>query len=85
MTQDSGERGTTLGRFRINSQNCVGCRTCDIYIGKLVAQAGTINYFKRQPESEEERMACLEAMDKCPTNAIEIVDNKDGDKPDASK
>ncbi|MCS7080666.1 MAG: ferredoxin [Chloracidobacterium sp.] len=59
------------GPFYVDAQ-CIDCDVCRSIAPDIFARndRGAYSYVLRQPENEEERELCLEAMESCPVEAI---------------
>jgi len=63
--------GNVDGKFFVDS-NCIDCDLCRQTAPENFERNEDegFSYVKKQPESEEEEQACLDAMEECPTEAI---------------
>ena len=53
--------------FKVDKDKCIGCGACD---NVFDFDDDNLAYVKNQPNNENENLA-IEAMENCPTNAIE--------------
>jgi len=63
--------GNVDGQFYVDS-NCIDCDLCrqtapDNFLRN---EDDGYSYVSKQPESDEEQQACLDAMEECPVEAI---------------
>jgi ferredoxin len=67
--REQGQGGE--GRFRVDSEKCIDCDLCRDIAPEFFARDDD-GYSKiiKQPISEDEVEACIEAMDSCPVSAI---------------
>lgn len=63
--------GNVDGKFYVDS-NCIDCDLCRQTAPENFERNEDegFTYVKKQPESEEEEQACIDAMEECPTEAI---------------
>ncbi|MDR2720700.1 MAG: ferredoxin [Puniceicoccales bacterium] len=74
MDNENGKLGTS--RFHVDSEKCIDCDLCrDIAPDFFARDDNGYSKIIKQPISEDEVEACIEAMDSCPVSAI--VDNGD--------
>ncbi len=60
-----------FGEFYVDSQ-CIDCDLCRERVPEVFGRSeeGGHSFVTRQPLTEEERSACLEALEDCPAEAI---------------
>ena len=57
--------------FKVDKENCIGCGACVGTCDNVFDfDDDNLAYVKNQPNNENENLA-IEAMENCPTNAIE--------------
>ncbi|MDR1437542.1 MAG: ferredoxin [Puniceicoccales bacterium] len=70
---DLGDRwpDNVPGEYYVDDQ-CIDCDLCREICADCFARQndGGYSYVKHQPETDEERNLCLEAMEMCPVSAI---------------
>lgn len=69
--KNSKNSKNVAGKFYTDS-NCIGCCQCVDLAGACFAEdseAGVV-YVKQQPQTDEQRKLCEEAMNGCPVGAI---------------
>jgi len=69
--RDSKVAGNVPGAFYVDS-NCIDCGVCVETAPNNFAQNEDegFAYVYKQPENDEERQACREALEECPVEAI---------------
>ena len=63
--------GPTQGPYYID-QNCIACGACLVDASEFIAmnEEDAYAYFFKQPENEQDRLKCEEALIACPVESI---------------
>ena len=60
-----------MKKFKVNADACIGCQVCVGVAPDNFEMDGDKAVVYKQPETPEEESAAIEAMESCPTQAIE--------------
>ena len=66
--------------FSVDPDLCIGCGLCEIRAPENmeVAPGETHARVWKQPESDDEQAACVEASEYCPTGGLQVVGEQRG-------
>jgi len=68
-----------MKKFSVNEQ-CIGCNACEEVAEKNFKVEDDMAFLTVQPENEKQEQACFEALEACPTDAIEVVEEQIADE-----
>jgi ferredoxin len=59
-----------MAEYKVDQNTCIGCGICPSVAPDNFVLDGATAHVKKQPEKDDEKNKCKEALESCPVSAI---------------